>query len=205
MAAAVAGCQPPKPLARPSGPPELALSGLAAQPVIVLPTYASRVSPELSWGNAIGRPRDAQHTLDAELAAALEERGVTRAWILPEALQQSYKRNPTYATDPYALAEEPLRSPALAVGARLAEPLASQIRTMIALHGDARLLLAPIDLRFEAAGAGMGRAKIRLVLLDARLSEVRWIGDVKSDSSAAYGPSIPASLAARIADLAAKP
>lgn len=151
----------------------------------------------------MGRPSDVQRTLDADIMAALDERGLKSTWIFPPQLEQSFKRNASYAADPYTLAEEPLRSAMLAVDARLPEPLASQIRTMVALHDDVRLLLAPVELRLEKAGAAGGRGVLRLVLLDARASNVRWIGQVAGDSAAAFGPKITASVAARLANVIA--
>ena len=182
---------------------EHALAGLAAQHIIVLPTYAARVMPDLAWNAAVARPGQLQRTLDADILAALEERGLQKTWILPPQLVQSYRRNSTYAADPYTLAEEPLRSPSLAVNARLPEPLASQIRTLVALHDEARLVLAPVELRLESAGEGTGRGVLRLVLLDARASNVVWIGQVSSDAAAVFGPAITASVAARLASAVA--
>ena len=69
---------------------EHALSGLARQHVILLPTYALRVAPGLDWSAAMGRPIDVQHTLDADIKAALEERGIDKTWTLPAQLEQSY-------------------------------------------------------------------------------------------------------------------
>jgi hypothetical protein len=151
----------------------------------------------------MGRPIDVQHTLDADIKAALEERGIDKTWTLPAQLEQSYKRNSTYAVDPYTLAEEPLRSSMLASDARLPEPLASQIRTMVALHDDVRLVLAPVELRLEKAGGSAGRGVLRLVLMDARTSNVRWIGQVAGDTASAFGPVVTASLAARFANVVA--
>ena len=182
---------------------EHALAGLAAQHIIVLPTYAARVMPDLAWNAAVARPGQLQRTLDADILAALEERGLQKTWILPPQLVQSYRRNSTYAADPYTLAEEPLRSPSLAVNARLPEPLASQIRTLVALHDEARLVLAPVELRLESAGEGTGRGVLRFVLLDARASNVVWIGQVSSDAAAVFGPAITASVAARLASAVA--
>jgi hypothetical protein len=108
--------------------------------------------PGLSWSASIGRPLDVQRTLDADLLAAFDERGLRKTWIFPEDLQASFKRNASYAADPYGLAEEPLRSPALNTQQRLPEPLASQLRTLVALHEDARLILAPVEVRFEPVG-----------------------------------------------------
>lgn len=185
-------------------PAESSLSGLAAQHIAVLPAYSVRVVPDLSWGASIGRPVALRRTLDADILSALDDRGVRKTWIFPEQLQASYKRNPTYGTDPYELAEEPLRSPALAIDARLPEPLASQIRTLVAFHADTRFVLAPVELRLEKAGDG-GRGVLRLVLVDARLSNVRWLGDISSDTVASFGPAITASIAAKLANVVAAP
>ena len=191
--------------AKPQTQPELAehsLSGLAAQRIVLLPTYSIRVMTGLSWSSSIGRPVDFQRTLDADLLAAFDERGMRKKWIFPDDLQSSYKRNASYAADPYGLAEEPLRSPSLNIEQRLPEPLASQLRTLVALHEDARLILAPVEVRFEPS-AGGGRAVLRLVLLDPRLSRPTWIGEVVSDSASAFGPVISASLASKLANLVA--
>lgn len=192
-ASACGGAGTPK---TPPQPAEHSLAGLAAQHIAVLPAYSVRVMPGLDW--SIGRPSDVQKTLDADIVSALDERGVKKAWIFPEQLLAAHKRNPTYTTDPYALAEEPLRAPALALETRMPEPLAGQIRSLVALFNDTRLVLAPVELRMERAGTG-GRGVLRLVLVDARLSNVRWIGEIASDTSATFGPAITASIAARLA------
>src|SRR5207247_9507156 len=92
--------------------PSAALGDLAAQHVIVLPTFRVRFASELHWDTTV-RPRDVQRSLDSAIARELDARGLTTNWILPEQLVQSYKRNPTYATDPYGLAEQPLIYPGL--------------------------------------------------------------------------------------------
>jgi hypothetical protein len=182
-------------------PAEHALSGLAAQHIAVLPTYVARVAQELHWN--VGRPLELQRTMDADIVSALDERGLRKVWIFPEDLSASYRRNSTYATDPYQLAEEPLRSPSLMVDARLPEPLASQIRTLVALRDDVRYVLAPVELRLETAGhkSGEGRGVLRLVLVDARASNVRWIGEIPSETVDGYGPSITAGIAAKLANV----
>ena len=201
--AATSGCHGARQAEAVPQAPEHALSGLARQHIIILPTYTVRVAPGLDWGSTAGRPTDVQRTLDADIMAALEERGLRQTWTFPPQLEQSYKRNSTYAADPYTLAEEPLRSSMLAVDARLPEPLASQVRTLVALHDDVRLVLAPVELRLERAGTNGGRGVLRLVLLDARTSNVRWIGQVAGDEAPAFGPVITASVAARLANVVA--
>jgi hypothetical protein len=203
FALGAAGCAAPHHSASDGPKPaEHTLSGLAAQHVAVLPTYAVRVMPDLDWGASIGRLSELKRTMDADIVAAFDERGLRAAWIFPDALERSYRNNPTYVTDPYTLAEEPLRAPSLEADARLPEPIASQLRTLVALHDDVRLVLAPVELRFEKAGAG-GRGVLRLVLVDARTSSIRWSGDVSSDEVAAFGPAITASIGARMAAMVA--
>jgi hypothetical protein len=196
LASLIMACSPPTPQGSAPQPAEHALSGLAAQHVAVLPTYIARVEPTLSW--SIGRPTELQRTLDADILAAFEDRGLRRSWVFPEDLVKSYKTNPTYGTDPYALAEEPLRSPALVIDARLPEPLASQIRTLVAFQQDLRLVLAPVELRIEPVKPRGGRGVLRLILIDARLSNVRWIGDIPSDTLESFGPALSASIANRL-------
>ncbi|HXD48488.1 MAG TPA: hypothetical protein VN600_06940, partial [Gemmatimonadaceae bacterium] len=203
LALSVPACASPHRSAESAAQPsEHSLAGLAAQHVAVLPTYAVRVMPELNWASSVGRLSDLKRTMDADILAAFDERGLKAGWVFPESLEQSYRHNPTYATDPYALAEEPLRAPSLLPDARLPEPLASQVRTLVALHDDVRLVLAPVELRFEKAGTG-GRGVLRLVLLDARTSTIRWSGDVSSDPVDAFTPAITASLGARMAAMVA--
>jgi hypothetical protein len=204
LALAATACGKSTPAPPPPEPAEHSLSGLAAQHVAVLPTYAVRVMPGLEWAGAVGRLTDVKRTLDADILSALDERGIRKAWIFPSELDAAYKRNSTYAADPYALAEEPLRSPSLAVDALIPDPLAAQLRTLIAFHQDVRLVLAPVELRLEKAGSG-GRGVLRLVLIDPRLVKIGWIGEISSDTAATFGPVISASLASKMANVIATP
>jgi hypothetical protein len=197
--AAVAACAG-KPAESAPAPSEHSLAGLAAQHVAVLPTYIARVVPELKW--SIGRPTELARTLDADIASAMDERGLKRGWVFPNQLSESYRKNSTYAADPYTFAEEPLRAGTLLVDGRLPEPLASQVRTLVALQQDVRLVLAPVELRIEPAGKG-GRGVLRLVLLDARASRIVWVGDITSDTVESFSPAIPASIASKLAGVVA--
>lgn len=198
LSAAFIACGgPPKTAPEPA---EHSLANLAAQRIALLPTYAIRVVPGLTWGG-IGRPSDLQTTLDADILAAFDERGLRKTWIFPAELEQSHRRNMSYVPDPFGLAEEALRSPALKLETRLPEPLASQIRSLVALHDDVRYVIAPVELRLEKAGIGGtgGRGVLRVVLVDARLSEVRWIGEFASDTLQAFSPAITAGIASKFA------
>lgn len=183
----------------PESPP---LAALASSGAIVTPTYALHTAPGLNWSAPLGQTREVLRAMDDDIAAAIANRGLKTGWIYPADLALTYKRNPTYASDPYALGEEPLRSPAFIAGARLPEPLASQLRTMIALHENARLVLLPIELRFDSAGsATMARATLRLATVDPRYSEARWIGEIRSDTTSADANVLMTALARQLADL----
>lgn len=176
---------------------------MVAQHLIVTPAFSFVMAPDVGW--TVTRQTELLRTLDDDITAALEDRGLKGQWVFPSALVQSYQRNSTYATDPYKLAMQTLRSPQLEIGSRLVEPLASQLRTMVALT-DARYVLAPVELKVEHVGTGhAGRGVLRLVLMDARTSDVRWIGKAQSDTIAAMGPALTASVAAKVADLVVAP
>jgi|tagenome__1003787_1003787.scaffolds.fasta_scaffold20984985_4 hypothetical protein len=185
-------------------PEQRPLAALAATGAIVTPASIIHIAPELNWSAQQAPARETLRALDDDIAAAIAERGLKANWVMPADLALSYKRNPTYAADPYALAEEPLRSSAFIVGSRLQEPLASQLRTMIALHENARAVLLPIELRFEradASSAGAARATLRLALVDPRFSEARWVGAVNSDTTSADPRVLTRALARGVAEL----
>ena len=187
-----------------STPREHPLAALQSTGAIVTPTYALRLAPELEWGARIGPTRDFLRLVDDSISAALAARGLRNGWIMPSELATSYRRNPTYATDPYALAEESLQSSGFSAGTRLPEPLASQLRTMIALHENARSVLLPIELRFDRDSApGVARAQLRLALVDPRFSEAKWVGDVRSDTVSADPRVLASAVARHVADLVA--
>jgi hypothetical protein len=184
--------------------PDRPLAGLAGQQVIVIPTHYLRPGDSLGWAAAVERPRQLLSDLDDEIGFALGERGFRTRWVLPEQLVRSAQRNAAHAPDPRALAAEGLRPLARRrPDGQLGEPLASQVRALVALHG-ARYALFPVELRFEKVGDG-GRAVLHVLLLDARLSRVTWGGDVKGDTAAAYSRGIIASAANNLADLIAAP
>jgi hypothetical protein len=187
----------PAPVVRP-------FAALAEQRVIVAPVHALSETDPMGWVAQIPRTREYLRALDDTIGAELAARGLKSQWIFPPELARSAKRNPTYAVDPYALAADPLRASNVAPETKLTDPLASQIRTMIALH-DSRAVLMPVELRFEKDRTGQGIAVLRLALLDGRLSEVRWVGEVRSAPSATLSPAILSSLAAHLGDLIAAP
>jgi hypothetical protein len=175
------------------------LAAMVGQPLLIAPVQSLRIAPELAW---TGLPRAAAllASLDSALTDSIRSRVANPQWTYADALIQSAKENPTYATDPHALSIQALKASRLEVAQRLPEPLASQLRTMLALH-EGRLVLIPVELRFERNPAGVAHPVLHLVLVDPRLSDIRWSGDVTGSDLPAFSTAYAASLAARVADL----
>ncbi len=184
--------------------PDRPLAGLAGQRVIVLPTHYLRPADTLGWVAAIEDRREYLSNLDDEIAYALAQRGFRTNWVFPDELARSARRNPTYSPDPYALAAEGLRPLARRpADGQIGEPLASQVRSLVALH-NARYALFPVEARFEKTDSG-GRLVLRTMLIDARMARVRWMQDVASDEQPEFSPALAASAADHLAGLIAAP
>lgn len=180
---------PPAPVPQP-------LAAYAVQKLILTPTGYVRAdtSAFMRQGGGIST-----RALDSALVTTLTARGLAQNWILPAALVATYEKNRTYAADPYRLALLPLRSAEFVAASRFAEPLSSQLRTMIALHEDARFVLVPVELRFEPVGAA-ARGVLKIALVDPRFAHANWVGTVEGDVAATPALALP-SVAARVADL----
>ena len=183
----------PPPVSRP-------LAWLAGQRVVLTPVYRVREGDPMGWAAQIPRSREFLRGLDSAIAGELAQRGLEKQWVYPPDLARSMRMSPTYAVDPYALAVEPLRSPSVAQGGKIGDPLATQLRTMIALH-DSRMVLLPVELRFDRDKSGQGIAVLRAVLVDARIGDVRWVGEASSDPSPTFSRALLASVASHFADL----
>lgn len=189
---------PPEPTMRP-------LAQLAAQRVIVTPSF-SLVSPDpLGWSSQLPKSRDYLRQFDDTLQSVLSERGLRKQWVYPPDLVRASNGSPTYAVDPYSLGSGVLRNPAVVSGTRFGDPLATQLRTMIALQEDARAVIVPVELHFEKEKSGQGSAVLRVALLDGRLGDVRWVGNVRSDPVDRPSPAMLSSLASHLADLITSP
>jgi hypothetical protein len=195
------GAEQPAPLAGPVRP----LASLVGQQVIVAPVNRLREADALGWTQQIPRSREFMRAFDTALETELGARGLGSRWVYPVALERAARSNPSHAVDPYALALAPLRAPDAAPGRRLADPLASQLRTMIALQESARVIVIPVELWFDRLADGRGAAVLRLAVVDGRTTEIRWLGDVRSDPTSTFSRELLTSLAARTADLIAAP
>jgi len=179
------------------------LAGLAGQHIVVLPLHYLRPDT-IGVAARIDDPRGLLATLDSAIERALGERGFRTSWTYPPALARSARRNAGYVTDPYSLAAERLRSGVRMSDDRLAEPLASQLRSIVAVT-DARYALFPVELRFERVPGGRMRPVLHVALLDARGSSVQWTGDVRGAVGTTITPATLESVAFALADLVAAP
>jgi hypothetical protein len=126
-------------------------------------------------------------------------------WVFPHQLAEVARRNAPYAPDVYDLAAEWLRPPMKTVPDMVPEPLASQLRTLVALEDECRYVLFPIEVRFVGAGPGQESAVVRVVVFDARMSRIAWIGDVSSEPAKKFSRGLAASAAEHLADLVSAP
>jgi len=180
-------------------PAPVPLASLAGQRVILLPAPSVDLSRDSAPpGTPVIDRTSTLAALDSAIERELAARARTVTWVTVGQVARTSRRNASMAPDPYALSSESLRRP-LRMEGSLVEPLASQLRSLSALN-DARLILYPVDLRLERS-AGMGRATVRVALLDSRLSRVMWIGDVRGESADASMAPLLASVASRLADL----
>jgi hypothetical protein len=187
----------PPPAARP-------LAALAAQPILLLPLQAVYPADSLGWSARIADEGAFRRRVDDEIAFVLRSRGATPQWIMPETVARAVRRNPGFAPDPYGLAAAPLAPGTSLRDGAVPEPLASQLRALVAL-GEARYTLVPVDVRFLKTADG-GVAAMHVALVDARASRLRGAFDVRTDTMSTFSePAIATSLAEKLADLIAAP
>lgn len=173
------------------------LGAFAAQRVLVLPVQhllsdTGAIVPPAGWGAF-------RKELDDSIGTAIAGRGIGKGWGYAAEVARISKRNAVYSGDPYALGAQPLRGVVPRPEDKVPQVLAGNIRTIIAL-GDARYVLLPIEVRIEKNGA-LQRAVLRLTLIDGRLGQFVWLGEVASESATSLTPVIINSLSARVADL----
>jgi hypothetical protein len=179
------------------------LERLAAEQILVLPVQYLAFSDSLGWSQGAQSSRAYLNTVDEEIAFALTQRGLKGRWILAPELIKAVARNQGYAPDPHALAAGDIRSGQKPAEWQLREPLASELRALIALT-DARYVLFPVEMRLVGAN-GAGHAMLHLVIIDVRRSQVQWSGDLAGARETKFSPAIAADIASRLGDLIAAP
>jgi hypothetical protein len=176
---------------------------MAGQEMLVLPVQYLSSTDSLGWQQQIPNRATFLAALDDQIEAALTARGLGRAWTFGREIERASKMNSILMTDARSLSAEWLRGRVLPETA-VRDPLASQVRGLVGLKGS-RYALLPVELRFENRGTGIGVAILRVVMIDSRMAQIRWVGEVVSDPMRTLSPALTASVAAHFADLAAAP
>lgn len=177
------------------------LSRLAAEHMLVLPVQYLTLADSLGASGVVPPAREYLAGLDDEIAFAFAERGLAGRWRFASDIARAVGRNAGYAPDPKALNAGPLRAGAKTDPWQLGEPLASQLRSLVALT-DARYVLVPVELRVTGSRSS-ARAVLHVVVVDARRSQIQWAGDVVGKPTSAFSGGVAADLASRLGDLVA--
>ena len=174
----------------PGGPP---LGSFAAMRVAIVPVQLFRAD-SVGWSKsapwAVLRAE-----LDSAIGDVMRERGMGTRWAYAADVVRAARRNPTYSTDPFALGVGRWRSLPPKIGEDLPALIADNLRPIAAL-GDTRYALIPVELRIDG-----GSALLRLVLVDARMRQIVWVGDI----GVSAGREFATALAGRVADLIVEP
>ncbi len=178
------------------------LERMAGQEVLVLPVQYLSFLDSLGWQQSVPSRSAYLASLDTIIASTLTARGLGQAWTFGPEVARAARLNSIIMPDARSLSAEWLRG-RLLPDQTVRDPLASQVRSLVGLKGS-RYALLPVEVRFEGKG-GTGVAILRLVMIDSRLAQVRWAGEVKSDPARAFSPALATSLAARFADLVSEP
>ena len=179
------------------------LERMAGQQILVLPVQYLSSTDSLGWQQQIPNRALFLAALDDQIEAALSARGLGRAWTFGREVERASKLNSILMTDARSLSAEWLRGRVLPETS-VRDPLASQVRGLVGLKGS-RYALLPVELRFENRGNGIGVAILRIVMIDSRMAQIRWVGEVVSDPMRTLSPALTASVATHFADLAAAP
>jgi hypothetical protein len=178
--------------------PAAPLEGLAAKSVLVLPAQYVSFADTLGWSAAMPSTDAYLAAVDSALTAAFRERGL-QSWRYAEYVTHLAKRNEGFVANPHGVAAITLREGRRAPREGLGEPLASQLRSLIALS-DARVVLIPVELRSINTG-GQGQLALRIAIIDARGSKVLWLHDIVGAPASAWSPALLTDLADRVGEL----
>jgi hypothetical protein len=182
-------------------PHQHVLAAFATRRLMILPTHYLRMGDSLGWANQITDQTAYLSSLDDEVAFAFSDRGVKKVWVFPAAIDAIAKRNEAYAPDPHGFAAQWLRYPGpKRLPKQLPDPIASQLRTLVAMQEGGQLVFLPIELRFEPVPGGMECAVLRYAIFDAVRAKIIYMADVASDPQSSFGPALAASLANHLAD-----
>jgi hypothetical protein len=189
----------PLPVA-PASPAPPVFGDYASRMVVVFPLqrYAVGDSGWMNASSATGRPRAA--ALDSALTAVLRDRGLGTTWSLAPNTSRVAQREVMLRTDPRALSTAGLVPSRRRNDLDLRDPLASQLRAIIAMVPESRMILLPLEVRVLSTPRGQKQATLRIALLDGRMSTVVSFPDVMGAPAASEKAALD-SVAAKFADL----
>jgi hypothetical protein len=176
---------------------------MAGQEILVFPVQYLSSTDTLGWQQQIPNRAAFLATLDDQIEAAMSARGLGKAWTFGREVERASKLNSILMTDARSLSAEWLRGRVLPE-TTVRDPLQSQVRGLVGLKGS-RYALLPVELRIENSGNGTGVAILRIVMIDSRMAQIRWVGEVVSDPAMRLSPALTASVATHFADLVLAP
>jgi hypothetical protein len=179
------------------------LERMAGQEMLVLPVQYLSGTDSLGWQQQIPDRAAFLAALDDQIEAAMVARGLGRAWKFGREVERASKMNSILMTDARSLSAEWLRGRVLPETS-VRDPLASQVRGLVGLKGS-RYALLPVELRLEKRGSGTGVAILRVVMIDSRMAQIRWVGEIVSDPMTTLSPALTSSVATHFADLVIAP
>ena len=182
--------------------PMRTLERMAGQQIVVFPVQYLASRDTLGWQQQIPNRAAYLAALDDQIEAALSARGL-KSWTFGREMERASKLNSILMTDARSLSAEWLRGRVLPE-TTVRDPLAGQVRGLVGLKGS-RYALLPVELRFENRPGGTGVAILRLVMIDSRMAQIRWVGEVESDPAKTLSPALTASVATHFADLVVAP
>lgn len=198
-----AACASKSPETEAAPEPARPLERMAGQQIIVLPVQYLASRDTLGWQQQIPNRAAFLAALDDEIEAVMAARGLGKAWTFGREVERASKLNSILMTDARSLSAEWLRGRVLPE-TTVRDPLASQVRGLVGLKGS-RYALLPVELRLENRGGGTGVAILRIVMIDSRMAQIRWVGEVVSDPMRTFSPALTASVATHFADLVVAP
>lgn len=159
--------------APPKGQNALLTTGLAGQPVAVLPLTMILADPRVPGTRGSGARNTLAHWADSLLGDVLTERAGEVDWILPPALRSASRRAAGMIPSPDQMGQSVMRSSNLK---EVPDPLRSYLRQLLGLAGGARYAFIPAAMSLDPAGTNGDSLRISLsaVLTDGRLGRVVW-------------------------------
>jgi hypothetical protein len=187
-AALMLGCASSSQSAREEAAPVTSpLAGMIGRQLLVLPTQYLAVPSAAGGWDITQAGSSLTPILDEEIADTFRKRGVKSNWTFAREITESAYRNGGLVGDPRELGAQGLRR-IKAGDSPLPEPLASDIRKLIALTG-ARYAVLPLEVHVDTRN-GERKGTLHVLLIDSRTSRVSWVGDV--DATPVRDPQIVA-------------